>query len=158
MLPGPRTVSGAPLPGGMTATMDQKLELLAKVPLLKGLDRKDLEQVGRLCEEVDIAAGKVVARQGDYGTEFFVIVSGQVSVSRDGEHLRDLGPGDFFGELAMLANIPRTATVTTVSACRFLVLGSREFNSLLHEHPAIQHTVLHAVAQRVASLEPHLPH
>ena len=60
--------------------MDQKLELLAKVPLLAGLDRKDLERVGRLCEEVDVAAGKVVARQGDYGTEFFVIVDGQVRV------------------------------------------------------------------------------
>lgn len=138
--------------------MDQKLALLGKVPLLAGLDRKDLEHVGRLCEEVDVGAGKVVARQGDYATEFFVIVDGQVRVERDGAHLRDLGAGDFFGELAMLANIPRTATVTTTSPCRFLVLGSREFNSLLHDHPGIQHTVLHAVAQRVASLEPHLPH
>lgn len=138
--------------------MDQKLALLAKVPLLAGMDRKDLEHVGRLCEEVDIVAGKVVARQGDRATEFFVIVDGQVGVDRDGEHLRDMGPGDFFGELAMLANIPRTATVTTTTPCRFLVLGSREFNSLLHDHPAIQHAVLHAVAQRVASLEPHLPH
>lgn len=138
--------------------MDQKLALLAKVPLLAGMDRKDLEHVGRLCEEVDIVAGKLVARQGDRATEFFVIVDGHVRVDRDGEHLRDMGPGDFFGELAMLGNIPRTATVTTTTPCRFLVLGSREFNSLLHDHPAIQHAVLHAVAQRVASLEPHLPH
>lgn len=138
--------------------MDQKLVLLGKVPLLAGLDRKDLEHVGRLCDEVDIVAGKIVARQGDSAAEFFVIVEGQVRVDRDGEHLRDMGPGDFFGELAMLANIPRTATVTTTTACRFLVLGSREFNSLIHDHPGIQHTVLHAVAQRVASLEPHLPH
>ena len=58
----------------------------------------------------------------------------------------------------MLAHIPRTATITSTKACRFLVLGSREFISLLHDHPTIQHTVLHAVAQRVASLEPHLPH
>lgn len=138
--------------------MDQKLALLGKVPLLAGLGRKDLEQVGRLCEEIDVAAGKTVARQGDRATEFFVIVDGQVSIERDGEHLRDMGPGDFFGELAMLANIPRTATVTTTTAARLLVLGSREFNALIHDYPAIQHAVMHAVAQRVASLEPHHPH
>jgi len=138
--------------------MDQKLELLAKVPLLAGLHRKDLEQVGRICDEVDIPAGRVVAREGEYASEFFVIVDGQVAVTRDGQHLRDLGPGDFFGELALLAKIPRTATVSCTSACRFLVLGTREFNSLISDHPSIQAAVLHAVAQRVAGLEPHGAH
>ena len=138
--------------------MDQKLELLAKVPLLAGLHRKDLEQVGRICDEVDTPAGRVVAREGEYASEFFVIVDGQVAVTRDGQHLRDLGPGDFFGELALLAKIPRTATVSCTSACRFLVLGTREFNSLIADHPSIQAAVLHAVAQRVAGLEPHGAH
>ncbi|MEO5884569.1 MAG: cyclic nucleotide-binding domain-containing protein [Candidatus Limnocylindrales bacterium] len=139
-------------------TMDQKLDLLARVPLLAGLGRKDLEHVGQICDEVDLPAGRVVAKQGDHAAEFFVVVDGQVSVDRDGQHLRDLGPGDFFGELALLAHIPRTASVTCTSACRFLVLGSREFKTLLADHPAIQNAVLKAVAQRVATLEPDHPH
>ena len=138
--------------------MDEKLELLAKVPLLAGLDRKDLEKVGRICDEVDLPAGRVVAKQGSYGSEFFVILSGTVRIERDGEHLRDLADGEFFGELAMLANVARTATATCVTDCRFLVLGGREFNSLLAQFPTIQHAVLHAVAQRVLILEPDQPH
>ena len=138
--------------------MDQKLELLAKVPLLAGLHRKDLEQVGRICDEVDIPAGRTVARQGEWASEFFVIVDGQVEVTRDGQHVRDLGPGDFFGELALLAKIPRTATVTCTSPCRFLVLGTREFNGLIADYPSIQAAVLHAVAERVAGLEPDQAH
>jgi cAMP-dependent protein kinase regulator len=134
--------------------MDQKLELLAKVPLLAGLDRKGLEEVGRLADEVDLAAGKVVTRQGEFAEEFFVIIDGKVAVERDGSHLRDLGPGDFFGELAMLGRIPRTATVTVVEPSRLLVVGQREFTGLLASFPSIQGAVLHALATRIASLEP----
>ena len=138
--------------------MDQKLALIAKVPLLAGLDRKHLEQVGRLADEVDLAAGKVVARQGASADEFFIIVDGTVRIERDGQHLRDLGPGDFFGELAMLGKMPRTATATCITACRLLVVGHREFNALLADFPGIQGAVLHAVAQRLAAHEPGHPH
>lgn len=138
--------------------MDQKLSLLANVPLLAGLDRKSLEQVARLADEVDLPAGRVVAQQGSSADEFFVIIDGTVSVERDGQHLRDMGPGDFFGELAMLGKIPRTATVTCTSPCRLLVVGHREFNSLLASYPTVQGAVLHAVAQRIAAHEPEKPH
>ncbi len=138
--------------------MDEKLQLLSKVPLLAGLDRKDLEQVGRLADEVDLPEGRVVARQGTSGEEFFVIIEGTVRIERDGEHLRDEGPGDFFGELAMLGKVPRTATATCVTPCRLLVVGHREFNSLLSNYPSIQGAVLHAVAQRIAKLEPNKAH
>lgn len=138
--------------------MDQKLALIAKVPLLAGLDRKQLEKVGRLADEVDLAAGKVVARQGASADEFFIIVDGTVRIERDGQHLRDLGPGDFFGELAMLGKMPRTATATCITACRLLVVGHREFNALLADFPGIQGAVLHAVAQRLAAHEPEHPH
>ena len=134
--------------------MDQKLDMLAKVPLFARLDRRDLEQVGRECDEVDLPAGRVIAKQGAWAEEFFIIVDGTVDVTRDGEHLRDLGPGDFFGELALLGKIPRTATVTATSPIRALVLGHREFNSLLSSHPSIQNAVLHALAVRVGTLEP----
>ena len=138
--------------------MDQKVELLSKVPLLAGLSRKDLEQVAQISDEVDLPAGRVLMKQGSYGSEFFVIISGNVRVERDGQVLRELGAGDFLGELALLGNIARTATATCVDDGRFLVLGHREFNSLLTQYPNIQSTVLHAVAQRMARLEPDQPH
>jgi CRP/FNR family transcriptional regulator, cyclic AMP receptor protein len=138
--------------------MDQKLEMLAKVPLLAHLNKHDLEQVSRVCDEVDLPAGRTVTKQGDWGEEFFVIVDGAVTVDRDGKHLRDLGAGDFFGELALLSKIPRTATVTCTTPSRFLVLGHREFNGLLASYPSIQTAVLHALATRVAVLEPEAPH
>jgi CRP-like cAMP-binding protein len=138
--------------------MDQKLVLLAKVPLLAGLQRKDLEAVARLADEIDVPEGRVVARQGSHGEEFFVIVDGTVRVDHDGEVLRELGPGDFFGEMAMLGKVPRTASVTCTSPCRLLVVGHREFNSLLSDYPSIQNAVLHAVAERIARLEEHHTH
>ncbi|MGZ9159723.1 MAG: cyclic nucleotide-binding domain-containing protein [Candidatus Limnocylindrales bacterium] len=134
--------------------MDQKLAMLAKVPLLAGLSDKELEAVGRLADEVDLPAGKVVARQGDIAEEFFIILDGTVSVERNGDHLRDMRPGNFFGELAMLAKVPRTATVTTTTAARLLVIGHREFTSLLTTMPSVQARVMHAVAHLVATLEP----
>lgn len=134
--------------------MDQKLELLRKVPLLARLDRKELEQVAQICDEVDLPNGRVVMKQGTPGDEFFVIISGSVRIERDGQHIRDMGDGDFFGELAMLANVPRTATATCTSDGRFLVLGHREFNGLLAQYPSVQAAVLHAVAQRMVVLEP----
>jgi CRP-like cAMP-binding protein len=138
--------------------MDKKLTLLSAVPLLAGLERKDLEKVGQLTDEVELPVGRVVARQGAGADEFFVIVEGTVSIERDGRHLRDLGPGDFFGELAMLGKVARTATVTCTTPCRLLVVGHREFNALLSDYPSIQGAVLHAVAQRIVRLEPDQPH
>ena len=133
--------------------MDEKLTLLSKVPLLAGLDRKELGEVGRLADEISLPEGRVVAREGTTGEEFFVIIDGTVRIERAGQHLADLGPGDFFGELAMLGKVPRTATATCTTACRMLVLGHREFNTLLSNYPAIQNAVLHAVAQRISRLE-----
>ncbi len=133
--------------------MDQKLELLSKVPLLAGVDRRGLEEVGRLADEVDLPAGRVAARQGSSGDEFFMIIDGTVRIERDGELLRELGPGDFFGELALLGIAGRTATATCVTACRLLVVGHREFHELLRKFPTIQGAVLESVAKRIARLE-----
>src|SRR5215210_2931253 len=110
--------------------MDQKLQMLSQVPLLAGLDRRHLEEVGRICDEVDLPAGHVLARQGASAQEFFVILEGTVTVERDGRHLRDMGAGEFFGEMALLGKVPRTATVTATSPIRLLVLGRAAFNEL----------------------------
>jgi len=133
--------------------MDQKVDAIGRLPIFAKLSKRDLESLAANSEEIDEPAGKVLAAQGSYATEFFVIVSGAVSVERDGRHLRDLGPGDHFGELSLLAHIPRTATVTCTTPTRLIVLGSREFAALRLDHPDIENCLLREVAQRLATLE-----
>ena len=134
-------------------TMDQKQRLLSQVPFFSGLKARDLDAIAHASDEIDAKPGKVLAAQGSAGHEFYVIVEGTVSVERDGQHLRDLGAGDTFGELALVARIPRTATVTCTTPCRLIVLGSREFNALRLDHPEIESGMLRVVAQRLADLE-----
>ncbi len=133
---------------------DEKLELLKRVPLLAGLGRREIEEVGRLAEEIDVPAGRVLMREGDTGREFFVLVSGGVAIERNETRVRSMAPGEFFGEIALLAEGPRTATATTDSPAKLLVLGHREFHSLMDRHPAIRTCVLEALATRIRNLEP----
>jgi CRP/FNR family transcriptional regulator, cyclic AMP receptor protein len=134
--------------------MDHKLAMLAKVPLFSGLNEKQLTEVGRLTDEVDLPAGHVLMREGGSGNEFYVIVSGSVDVTRGGQSIRTLGPGDFLGEIALIDRGPRSATATATSAVSAQVLGVREFHSLLDAHPGISKAVLATLAQRVRHLEP----
>jgi CRP/FNR family transcriptional regulator, cyclic AMP receptor protein len=133
--------------------MDSKLELLAKVPLFQGLDRTSLGHVGRLADEIDLPADKLLLAEGELPYEFFIVVEGQVRIDRDGEQLNMLGPGDFLGEIALLDGGRRTATATTETPVRLLVLGSREFHSLLAEYPEIRASVLAQLADRVRRAE-----
>ena len=133
---------------------DEKLELLKRVPLLHGLGRREIEEVGRLAEEVDVPAGKVLMREGETGREFYVVVDGSVAIDRGGERLRTMENGDFFGEIALLAEGPRTATATTEGPAKLLVLGHREFHSLMDRFPAIRTCVLEALAKRIMNHEP----
>ncbi|HEY3165266.1 MAG TPA: cyclic nucleotide-binding domain-containing protein [Candidatus Limnocylindrales bacterium] len=136
---------------------DQKLELLKRVPLLEGLGRKEIEEVGRLVEEIDVPAGQALMREGETGREFYVLVDGTVAIDRGGARIRTLEAGDFFGEIALLAEGPRTATATTESPATVLVLGHREFHSLMDQFPAIRTCVLEAVARRIRVLDPESP-
>src|SRR6476646_5324911 len=97
----------------MATQTDQKLELLKRTPLLSDLGRRELEEVERLVDEVDVPAGRVLMREGDAGREFFVLVNGTVAIDRGGTRVRTLESGDFFGEIALLAEGPRTAPATT---------------------------------------------
>jgi CRP-like cAMP-binding protein len=135
-------------------TANAKADLLARVPLFSGMRGRDLEQVGQLAEEIDVPAGHVLTRQGTTGHEFFVIVEGQVAVEQDGKRLAVLGPGEFLGEIALIDERPRSATATCETACRLLVLGHREFHSLLMDRPDVQIQVLKALAHRVRQLAP----
>ncbi|HEX2469345.1 MAG TPA: cyclic nucleotide-binding domain-containing protein [Candidatus Limnocylindrales bacterium] len=134
--------------------MDQKAAMLSKVPLFVGCGPRDLGEVGRLADEVTVRQGKVLAKEGAPGHEFFVILEGSVDISKGDKKLATLGPGDFFGELAMLGRVPRTATATATTPARLLVVGHREFTSLLASQPAIRDKVLRAVAHRIAELAP----
>ncbi|HEX2756559.1 MAG TPA: cyclic nucleotide-binding domain-containing protein [Candidatus Limnocylindrales bacterium] len=138
----------------MATHTDQKLELLKRTPLLAGLGRKEIEEVGRLAEEVDVAAGRVLMREGDTGREFYVVVSGTVGIDRGGTRIRTMEPGDFFGEIALLDEGPRTASATTDTAATLLVLGHREFHSLMDQFPAIRTCVLEALAKRIRNQQP----
>jgi CRP/FNR family transcriptional regulator, cyclic AMP receptor protein len=134
--------------------MDPKLDLLRKVPLFAQCRTRSIEEIGRLADEVDVPAGKVLARQGEQGDAFYLLASGSAQVERDGTVLGTLGPGDFFGEIALIDHGPRTATVTTSEPSRVLVVGHREFESLLDEFPALRADILAALAARVRALEP----
>ena len=130
-----------------------KRELLSRVPLFAGLRGRDLEVVERLVDEVDIRAGAQLTREGTSGHEFFIIVEGKVRVEQDGRVLATLGPGDFLGEIALIDGKPRTATVTTEQPSRLLVVGHREFHSLLDRRPDVRLRVLEALAQRIRANE-----
>jgi CRP-like cAMP-binding protein len=142
----------------MATRTDQKLELLKRTPLLSDLGRRELEEVERLVDEVDVPAGRVLMREGDAGREFFVLVSGTVGIDRGGTRIRTLEAGDFFGEIALLAEGPRTATATADGPATLLVLGHREFHSLMDKYPAIRTSVLDALAKRIRNLEPEAAH
>lgn len=133
---------------------DRKLEMLASVPLFAKLDKRGLQRLGQLADEIDLPAGKVLTRQGQRGDEFFVIVDGRVRVERDGKLVAVLGSGQFVGEIALVDEGPRTATATCETDCRMILLGHREFHALLREQPDIELKILRALAERVRRLDP----
>lgn len=137
---------------------DEKLELLRKIPLFAGLGRKELERLGQLADEVDVPAGRVLMRQGDHGDQMFVIVDGSVRVERDGELVAERGSGDILGEIALIDEGPRTATVTVTAPSRMLVVGHRDFHALMDEFPTIRVQVLETLARRVRFLDRETAH
>jgi len=138
--------------------MDQKQTMLSRVPLFAGLGSRDLGRIAQLCDEIDLKSDFVLTREGASASEFFVILAGSVRIDRGGEHLRDLGPGDYLGEMALLTKGPRTATATTSEPSRLLVLTRQAFNQLMLDYPKIQTAVLRTMADRVKGLEADAPH
>lgn len=122
---------------------------LAEVPLFSACSKKDLALVGRRGEDVKVDAGKVLVGEGSTGTEFFVILSGKARVTRRGRKVATLGPGDFFGDLALLDKAPRNATVTADTPMELVVLGQREFAAIIDEVPGFSHKLLAGLARRL---------
>ncbi len=131
----------------------KKADVLADVVLFSGCSRKEIAQVASLATEVDIPEGKVLAREGQPGREFYVILDGKAAVSIDGSEVATLGPGDFFGEMALLDQGPRVATVTATTPMEVAVLDPREFSTLIEEHPGVARKVLKVMAQRLRAAE-----
>ena len=132
---------------------DEKLEHLKRVPLFAKMGTSELERLGQLADEVEVGLDTVLAEQGTVGHEFFVVLDGRVMVLDGRTPVRTLGPGDFFGEIALLERVPRTATVRAEGIVRLLVIGHREFNALMDEFPSVRAAVLDAVAERLRGHE-----
>jgi CRP-like cAMP-binding protein len=129
---------------------DKKVELIRKVPLFSHLSRRQLAQVAKVADEIDLREGKEMTREGAPGREFFVILEGSADVRRRGRKINSLKPGDFFGEIALVTSVPRTATVAATTPVRALVVTDREFRHLLEESPDIKTRVMQAMAARLA--------
>ncbi len=133
---------------------DDKAAALGRAPLFTNLSGAELVELAKVTEDLEVDKGKVLAREGDLGREFFVIVDGEVIVTKDGEELRRLEAGEFFGEIALLWESPRrTATVTAAGHLRFFVLTRQAFRGLVDRHPDIEAKVLEAVEERVRATE-----
>ena len=121
---------------------------LEDVPLFQGLSRKERESVARWADVVDLPAGYHLADQGAFAHEFFALLDGTVEVTRNGEHLVELGPGDFFGEIALVEQDRRTATVRAITPVTAIVMHARDFDSMRDEYPAVAAQIHDAVLAR----------
>jgi CRP-like cAMP-binding protein len=124
-------------------------DYLRSIPAFAACNDKQLAAISRLVETVDLPAGDIVVREGTFGQEAFLIVSGHAEVLRDGEIVATLGPGQYFGELSLLDRQPRNATVRMAEDGRVLSLSQRVFFTLLRDVPGLVDSLLTGLAQRV---------
>jgi CRP-like cAMP-binding protein len=127
-----------------------KIDLIRKVPLFARCSRAEVAEVAKIADEIDIDEGRELTREGDRGREFFVLLDGAATVHRGGRKVNTLGPGDFFGEIALVSRSPRTATVKITAPSRLLVITDGRFRTLLDHSPRIQIRILEALADRLA--------
>ena len=130
-----------------------KITLLKGVRLFASCTDKELAQIAALADEVDVAPGTLLTGEGHYGQEFFVIAEGRATVSMGGEPVAELAAGNFFGEMSLLDQGPRVATVTAVTPMHLLVLDSRSFHTLLLDVPPITVKILVEVVRRLRAAE-----
>jgi CRP-like cAMP-binding protein len=128
---------------------DRYLARLSEVPMFQACARRDLQTLGRRGDTVAIEAGDVLVREGTRGNEVYVVIDGKVEVSRDGIGIAELGPGEYFGELAVLDPGLRDATVTATTSGEVFVIGRREFHALVIEVPELAWKVMIGMARRL---------
>lgn len=126
------------------------------LPMFAGCTEDELEEIDRLADEVHVEAGRTIIRQGDLGQEFALIISGEADVMKDGHVVATIGPGAYFGEVALLDSITRTASVIARTDMTLEVIDRRGFNTLLDDLPQLSRSMLRGSAQRIAELEEEL--
>lgn len=133
--------------------LPDRIDVLKKVPLFSGLSRRDLTLIARETERVEADEGKVLARQGALGREFFIIVDGRACVERDGKIIARLGPGDFFGEMSLIDKKPQSAKVTAEMPTDLLVMDTGSFRHLLDSVPGLQRKILVTLCERLRAAD-----
>ncbi|HEY3210936.1 MAG TPA: cyclic nucleotide-binding domain-containing protein [Actinomycetota bacterium] len=129
------------------------IEHFQAIPLFGSVSKKGIQAIVQAATEVDVYAGKVLVSEGEWGREMYVILRGTAEVTKNGRKLRELVPGDFFGEMAFLSPAPRTATVTARSDMRVMVLDSRAMGAVVEREPAVARRLLEAMAARIRATE-----
>lgn len=133
----------------MTLTRDRKSELLSGARLFDGVDADGMERIAGVAVDVDFPADHVIARQGEIGTGFFVVIGGAARVVRDGVTIATLGPGDFFGELSVIDGRPRIASVIADGPTTCLALARWDFEAVLLDQPSVAVAILRGLAGRL---------
>jgi CRP/FNR family transcriptional regulator, cyclic AMP receptor protein len=144
-----RPEAAKPLDFRPVARRDAFIEHLQQVPLFAACSRKDLQLVARRAEDVKVPAGKALVSEGETGQEFFVIIEGTARVTRQGRKIATIGPGQAFGELALLDKAPRNASVIADTDMELVVLGQREFAGIIDDVPGFARKLLAGMAHRL---------
>ena len=129
------------------------MEMLGSVPVLSACTKDELRAIAGLGTEVGVEAGHTLTTQGATGKEFFLVLKGTARCLVDDREVARFGPGDFFGELALLSQVPRSATVVAETEMRLLVLDSREFSALLEDNPRVALKMLRRLADRIREMD-----
>jgi len=135
----------------MPLRKNAKMDLIARVPLFSGCSKKELSSIAAIADELDVPEGTTLIREGERGREFFVIVEGTARVTRNGRKVNEIGAGDWAGEIALITDSPRTASVVMTSAGRVLVVTDRAFRLVLEEVPSISLKLMKSLGERLHS-------
>lgn len=135
------------------ARHDFMIERMQHSPMFAVCSKRELQEVTRLSTEVTVPAGKVLMAEGQPGYEFMVVLEGTATATREGKHVATFGEGDFFGEISLLDDGPRTATVTADTEMTLAVVGRREFTGLLNDIPELAHKVMVGLARRLREVD-----
>jgi CRP/FNR family transcriptional regulator, cyclic AMP receptor protein len=127
---------------------------LREIPLFARLGKKERREVARQGDEVEVDPGRHLVREGEFAYEFFAIEEGTAEVRRGDQLLAELGPGDFFGEMGLIGNVTRNASVVAATPLRVMVLTGSAFRHIERELPAVSKQIRRAIEERCRQLEP----
>lgn len=127
----------------------EKVRALREIPLFSGLSKKELDSLARLTTEISVKDGQTLVKQGQLGKEAMVIMSGTAVVRRNGRKIDEMGPGDFFGEMSLIDEMPRNADVVASSDMSLLLMDSKEFSTIFDQYPKVAVKILKVVVERL---------